>query len=1039
MKKTWIALALAAGLGSVPAGVRAQLPADARWHTVESTHFRVTYEDGLEPLARRAAASAERAYAALALLVADAPRGTIDIVVADNVDFSNGYATPFPSNRIVIYAKPPVDVLALQHMEDWIDLVIVHELAHIFHLDVTGGIGRALRAVFGRVPASWPFFPVVFTPTWGIEGLAVGIESVLTDAGRIHGSYHEMVVRTAVLADRMDGIDRLGGATPLWPGGARAYIYGSLFMDYLTRRYGADATARIVRASGDALLPPALWYGNVARRALGVTFRQAYEEWQRELVGRYGQLAAEVTAAGLTVGEPLTRHGVYAMHPRHSPDGNVIAYAGDDWRRSSRVRAIDARSGAELWSRRNNSLNAVAWLPDGGLLTSDLDFVDRFRIYSDLYVHRGPSAGRITDAQRLQDPDVDRSGRRIVAVENRDGTNRLVLIDRASGARRHLVDFVDDVHWALPRFAPDGARIAAGRWRSGGDYQVVVMDTIGRVLFDVTRSPGVNTAPAWSPDGRWLLFWSDRTGIPNIFAAEIGQLGGDQAGATPALPGPGPLPRVRQVTNVLTGAFHPDVAPDGRSIVYSAYRHDGFRLERIPFDPATWRDPMPEHFAELAAMRGTPATTADPHATAANAEFSAAVRGAVAAADTSAGVPRRYSALKSMRPHTWIPMLESGGHRDYFFGFWTLGADLVGRHAWDLGLSLHPGSGQTQGAVSYTYRGLPALRPFGLHPSVSVRADRDWGLWFSDPATDRYIDEREDRVEAGVSLNRQRWRAASGLSFAGEAVRRSRHLYGFDDGARLANPDDDLLGARVGAFYSRFVMPPFAISRENGVMLQLSARQRWDRNPRTVTSPQGSTTFDGGYREWNTRNTGYLALPLPGFARHVIAGRVSGLYRDGPGAGLSGAGGVSGGALGLGVPGLIDDFGGVSRALPVRGFPENQRIGNRGWSASAEYRAPLAILATPLRPLPVFLDRLSAAAFVDAGHAWCDATAASRFTSACAFTDASATPLLGAGAEATVLAAFWGMVIPVRFGAGVPLQGAEGSKARPYISASVGF
>jgi hypothetical protein len=58
----------------------------------------------------RAARAAQRGARACraAVLVADAPRGTIDIVVSDNVDFSNGYATPFPSNRIVVYAKPPV-------------------------------------------------------------------------------------------------------------------------------------------------------------------------------------------------------------------------------------------------------------------------------------------------------------------------------------------------------------------------------------------------------------------------------------------------------------------------------------------------------------------------------------------------------------------------------------------------------------------------------------------------------------------------------------------------------------------------------------------------------------------------------------------------------------------------------------------------------------------------------------------------------------------------------------------------------------------
>src|SRR5688572_16428664 len=116
----WLLLAVA--LAGAHAPVHAQLPPNASWRTIESDHFRVTYEDGLEPLARHAAAIAERAHAALAILVVDAPRGVIDIVVADNLDISNGYATAFPSNRVVIYAKPPVDELELQYTRDWIEL-----------------------------------------------------------------------------------------------------------------------------------------------------------------------------------------------------------------------------------------------------------------------------------------------------------------------------------------------------------------------------------------------------------------------------------------------------------------------------------------------------------------------------------------------------------------------------------------------------------------------------------------------------------------------------------------------------------------------------------------------------------------------------------------------------------------------------------------------------------------------------------------------------------------------------------------------------
>ena len=274
------ALLLLGATLAVASPLRAQLPAAARWSSIESAHFRITYTPPLEALARHTAAAAERAHVVLSEYVAEAPRGRIDIVLSDNVDLTNGSATPFPGNRIYLYAQPPTDLAELAYLEDWIELVVAHELAHTFHLDATSGFGRALRAIFGRIPIDWPLFPAALNPAWSIEGLATAAESELTALGRLHGTHFEMVARTAALEDAIDDMDRLGSDSPLWPGGQRAYVYGSLFMRDLTERYGADALRRIVRGTAGAVIPPSLWYDPVGRSALGTGFRAAYARWR---------------------------------------------------------------------------------------------------------------------------------------------------------------------------------------------------------------------------------------------------------------------------------------------------------------------------------------------------------------------------------------------------------------------------------------------------------------------------------------------------------------------------------------------------------------------------------------------------------------------------------------------------------------------------------------------------------------------------------------------------------------------------------------
>ena len=86
--------------------IEGQVDPSGDWQTWHTEHFRVHAKVKYESFAFKGAREAERAYRALATELRP-PRGTIDLVLGDNVDFSNGHATVMPSNRIVIYLTPP--------------------------------------------------------------------------------------------------------------------------------------------------------------------------------------------------------------------------------------------------------------------------------------------------------------------------------------------------------------------------------------------------------------------------------------------------------------------------------------------------------------------------------------------------------------------------------------------------------------------------------------------------------------------------------------------------------------------------------------------------------------------------------------------------------------------------------------------------------------------------------------------------------------------------------------------------------------------
>jgi Tol biopolymer transport system component len=69
---------------------------------------------------------------------------------------------------------------------------------------------------------------------------------------------------------------------------------------------------------------------------------------------------------------------------------------------------------------------------------------------------------------------------------------------------------------------------------------------------------------AWTPDGRSILYSSDRTGVFNVYIKDL------ETGEE------------RQVTNVIGGAFVPSMTRDGNEIVYAGYHASNYSIYRVP-------------------------------------------------------------------------------------------------------------------------------------------------------------------------------------------------------------------------------------------------------------------------------------------------------------------------------------------------------------------------------------------------------------------------------------------------------------------------
>jgi len=225
----------------------------------------------------------------------------------------------------------------------------------------------------------------------------------------------------------------------------------------------------------------------------------------------------------------------------------------------------------------------VGWLPDGsGVCYTRTTEHTTFR---DVYVYsfRDDRERRITWEARAGDPAVSPDGKTIAYVQNDGGTNNLALARVDGGRPRRLTNFNNDCQLYSPCWSPDGKKIYVGILQ-GRNRDIAVVNA-GAVPFDrlmaitdTTFFPDtvsyqddlglllvVHTAaderdPCLSPDGKFLYYSSDRTGIFNIYRTDLETW------------------RVEQVTNVLGGAFAPSVSPDGSKLVYTGFHAADFSI-----------------------------------------------------------------------------------------------------------------------------------------------------------------------------------------------------------------------------------------------------------------------------------------------------------------------------------------------------------------------------------------------------------------------------------------------------------------------------
>ena len=877
------------------------------WKTLESDHFMVNYYEPNQEVAQKIIRSAERAHRTVTRSLRHVPSEKTMIVVVDTTDGANGFASVSPRSTIFLFASAPSGISVLNDHDDWLYGLVLHEYSHIVHLDTISGLPSWYNWIWGKI-----WVPNQIQPRWFIEGLATYEESKRTSSGRTRSALFDMTLRLSVLSGKIFGIDEISNGPLAFPHGNVAYLYGSHFLKFVADRYGDDKIAAISHAYGSHPIP---WnMGKAMREAFGKNTDEVYAEWRQALIQRYALQKAAVERRGRIEGRQITNTGEANSDPRYTPDGHGLVWQRyDGWSNAHhRVMPVGGDATRSQFIFQIDGGNAFNFTPDGDVIMARALTYRVTYDYTDLvrWDHRTGDVTRLTWGLRALDPAVSPDGKRVAFSLNHNSQMDLAVMPLEPGATPEVVWRGERFDQAqTPCFSPDGKQIVFSAWTRGGYRDLLLLDLASRQVTRLTHDRALDLDPLFTRDGRWIIFSSDRTGIYNLYALEVegGQLW--------------------QITNVLGGAFTPDLSYDGKRIVYMGADDDGFELFEIPFDPSRWLVPEP-----YVNDRPEPVVV---H------EDEVKIEG-----------PRDYRPLETIAPRTWSAQLTLDSFGDAVNAS-TSGSDVAGFHGWSLGVTLGLERGDVSFGGGYSYN--------RLWPSLGIGFGRSIGQpggLIIDGRSQRYTEEAW-AVGLGIGLPVLRIPSVtSDLSFSYDFawLRWADPELPMDPNTAVPIPPETGKTASVSMRWSfanvrRFI---YTLGPQEGRGLFFG--MRYD-HPNLGSDFEA---FEVTYR-WQE----YWGLPFWG---HTLALRLAGGVEQ-TDRGRDGSFSL-GGLPQQDIVQSIRDSTRASGTAVLRGFPPGTSHGRQFHLANLEYRIPIFDVEEGLGFVPVYLRRLHFAALSDVGNAF---------------------------------------------------------------------
>ncbi|HEX9614736.1 MAG TPA: biopolymer transporter Tol [Bacteroidota bacterium] len=544
------------------------------WRFIQTSHFDVYYtQEGYE-LASFTGQAAEEAYESIRTLFRYEITNRISIVVHNSHnEFQQtnvvgeylvegiGGVTELFKNRIVLPFEG--------NYQDF-RRVIHHELVHAVINDMFyGGSIQALLA--SRSP--------LILPGWMNEGMAE-YSALRWDTNS------DMFLRDATIHSYLPPIEYLDGYF--------AYRGGQSVWHYIATKYGEQKIGEILnRIRGTRSIEQGF------RSTIGLSIKELSERWQKEQKVLYWpDIAKREEPADYS--RRLTDHtkteNFYNTSPAISPQGDRVVFLSDrdDYFDVYLMSATDGEILDKLVSGQRTSnfeelhllTPGISWSPDGKRIALSVKAGERDAIMI-IDVESGDEEKISFDLDGIFSVDWSRDGKSIAFAGLKAPQTDIYVYDLETKRLRNLTD--DIFSDSDPVFSPDGKTVYFCSDRKNytdnialpRDFSMIEFNFDGKDLYGISvesaeiRKVGGSigsdeTSPVVSPDGKKLLYISDRNGINNVYETDL-ETGVD-----------------RPITNSLTGIYQLSISDDGSKMAFASLTQAGFDVfvMRMPFERA---------------------------------------------------------------------------------------------------------------------------------------------------------------------------------------------------------------------------------------------------------------------------------------------------------------------------------------------------------------------------------------------------------------------------------------------------------------------